>query len=168
MLVIYHRPYDSIALWDKGLFGLNYPYQSDGMSTRFPEMNQAKSGTDPKNNNYNNDEPVHPLREDAHHPLSQWFGHGLIGFPPKAGDFMLLPSGGTYNGEQYQQGRDIRCGLKIAGEVACNRAQTTLRDPNLKDPLFKYACTVSSPGLFKPYESANVVRRETQASAHCM
>jgi hypothetical protein len=30
---------------------------------------------------------------------AQWFGHGYKGFPPNAGDFMVLPAGGVYTGE---------------------------------------------------------------------
>ncbi|WRT68284.1 uncharacterized protein IL334_005260 [Kwoniella shivajii] len=96
-----------VALWDKGMFGLNYPYQSD----------------DPSNNNYNNNEPVIPLKQVDARSTAGWFGHGLLSFPPKSGDFMVLPSGGTYN-----------------GEVSCNRGQTTLGDPNDKTAKYQYAC----------------------------
>ncbi|WWD04019.1 hypothetical protein V865_002082 [Kwoniella europaea PYCC6329] len=96
-----------VALWDKGMFGLNYPYQA----------------SDPQNNNYNNNEPVNPLRQTDARTTAQWFGHGLLGYPPKSGDFMTLPSGGTYN-----------------GEVSCNRGQTTLGNPNDQTAKYKYAC----------------------------
>ncbi|WWC92056.1 uncharacterized protein L201_007010 [Kwoniella dendrophila CBS 6074] len=96
-----------VALWDKGMFGLNYPYKSD----------------DPTNNNYNNNEPVIPLKLVDGRTTAQWFGHGLLDYPPKSGDFMVLPSGGTYN-----------------GEVSCNRGQTTLGNPNDKTPKYQYAC----------------------------
>ncbi|OCF37562.1 hypothetical protein I317_05021 [Kwoniella heveanensis CBS 569] len=72
-----------VALWDKGMFGLNYPYQAD----------------DPQNNNYNNDAPVKPLRELDGLTTDQWFAHGHKGYPPKAGNFMVLPAGGSYNGK---------------------------------------------------------------------
>jgi len=103
-----------IALWDAGMFGLNYPYQSD----------------DANNNNYNNEYPVTPLRESDGLTTSQWLGHGLLGYPPKSGDFMVLPAGGTYN-----------------GEVSCNRAQTTLGDPSNTDPLPLYACAAGTGPL---------------------
>nr|XP_018260028.1 uncharacterized protein I303_08100 [Kwoniella dejecticola CBS 10117]OBR82186.1 hypothetical protein I303_08100 [Kwoniella dejecticola CBS 10117] len=96
-----------VALWDKGMFGLNYPYQAD----------------DPQNQNYNNNEPVIPLKQADGRTTAQWFGHGLLGYPPKSGDFMYLPSGGTYN-----------------GEVSCNRAQTALGSPYDNTPKYKYAC----------------------------
>jgi hypothetical protein len=54
---------------------------------------------DPVNNNYNNLVPVDPLRESDALTTSQWLGHGLLDYPPAAGNFMVLPSGGTYNGE---------------------------------------------------------------------
>jgi hypothetical protein len=98
----------SVALWDKGLFGLNFPYQAGAAD-----------------NNYNNNEPVHPLRELDGFSTDQWFAHGLKGFPPKSGDFMMLPSGGQYN-----------------GEIQCNRAGTTLRDPVVTGALPQYACDV--------------------------
>lgn len=66
----------SIALWDKGLFGLNRGAV-----------------------NYNDNEPVTPLREMDGLSQAQWFGHGYKGFPPNAGDFMVLPAGGVYTGE---------------------------------------------------------------------
>ncbi|WVW86538.1 hypothetical protein I302_108587 [Kwoniella bestiolae CBS 10118] len=96
-----------VALWDKGMFGFNYPYQA----------------SDPQNNNYNNNEPVIPLKQMDGRTTAQWFGHGLLGYPPKAGDFMNLPSGGTYN-----------------GEVSCNRGQTTLGNPSDTSAKYKYAC----------------------------
>ncbi|WVF70056.1 hypothetical protein IAT40_004843 [Kwoniella sp. CBS 6097] len=102
-----------VALWDKGMFGLNYPYLTD----------------DPQNNNYDNDAPVKPLRELDGLTTDQWFAHGHKGFPPKSGDFMILPAGGSYN-----------------GEVACNRAQTRLRNPADKSAQFKYACS-GNPGV---------------------
>ncbi|OCF78392.1 hypothetical protein I204_00332 [Kwoniella mangroviensis CBS 8886] len=99
-----------VALWDKGMFGLNWPYQAD----------------DPQNHNYNNNQPVNPLRQADSLSTAQWFGHGLLGYPPKSGDFMVLPSGGTYN-----------------GEVSCNRAQTSLGNPSDTSAKYQYACKVS-------------------------
>ncbi|KAL7419478.1 hypothetical protein Q5752_006316 [Cryptotrichosporon argae] len=96
-----------IALWDAGMFGLNHPYQAD----------------DTANINWNNNDPVNPLREMDGLTQAQWFGHGFIGFPPASGKFMTLPSGGTYHGEH-----------------GCNRAETSLRDPAITDPLPYYAC----------------------------
>nr|XP_019051361.1 hypothetical protein I302_01810 [Kwoniella bestiolae CBS 10118]OCF30291.1 hypothetical protein I302_01810 [Kwoniella bestiolae CBS 10118] len=84
---------------------------------------QLTSFADPQNNNYNNNQPVNPLRQTDGFTTSQWFGHGLLGYPPKAGDFMELPSGGTYN-----------------GEVSCNRAQTSLGNPSDTSAKYKYAC----------------------------
>ena len=101
----------SVALWDKGLFGLNFPYQAGAAD-----------------NNYNNNEPVNPLREKDGFSTDQWFAHGLKGYPPNSGDFMMLPSGGQYN-----------------GEVQCNRAGTTLRDPIVTGALPQYACDVCLP-----------------------
>ncbi|WVQ97816.1 hypothetical protein IAU59_004931 [Kwoniella sp. CBS 9459] len=102
-----------VTLWDKGMFGLNFPYQAD----------------DPQNNNYNNDAPVRPLRELDGLTTDQWFAHGHKGYPPKSGDFMILPAGGSYN-----------------GEVACNRAQTRQRNPSDTSAQFKYACS-GDPGV---------------------
>ncbi|GFZ47836.1 hypothetical protein JCM24511_05583 [Saitozyma sp. JCM 24511] len=96
-----------IALWDPGMFGLNYPYQAD----------------DTSNLAWNNNAPVNPLREMDALTESQWFGHGFLGYPPASGNFMTLPSGGTYHGEH-----------------GCNRAETSLRNPDISDPLPYYAC----------------------------
>jgi hypothetical protein len=103
----------SIALWDKGMFGLNYPDQADAVKQ-----------------NWNNNLPVNPLRESDGFTVNQWFAHGYKGFPPRSGDFMVLPSGGTYN-----------------GDVHCNRYGSRTRNPNVTVPLPQYACDVSSdPG----------------------
>jgi hypothetical protein len=58
--------------------------------------------------------------------VSQWFGRGMLNLPPKAGDFMQLPAGGTYK-----------------GELACNRADSKLRDPIRTDAQPNHACGVS-------------------------
>jgi hypothetical protein len=99
----------SIALWDKGMFGLNYPDQVDANKT-----------------NWNNNLPVNPLRESDGLTVSQWFGHGYKGYPPRSGDFMILPAGGRYS-----------------GDVHCNRYGTRQRNPAITEPLPQYACNVS-------------------------
>ncbi|KAK4687237.1 hypothetical protein P7C73_g2884, partial [Tremellales sp. Uapishka_1] len=97
----------SIALWDEGMFGLNYPYQS----------------SDTNNTNWNNAAPVYPLREMDALSQSQWFGHGYTAYPPATGKFMVLPSGGLYSG-------DVGCNREVTrlrnptitdplGEFAC-------------------------------------------------
>lgn len=58
--------------------------------------------------------------------MGEWFGHGYKSFPPVSGDFMDLPSGGSYN-----------------GEIQCNRQQTAMGDPNNKAAKPQYACDVS-------------------------
>jgi hypothetical protein len=42
---------------------------------------------------------VTPLREKDGFTTEQWFGHGFKNYPPKDGDFMTLPAGGSYKGE---------------------------------------------------------------------
>lgn len=80
----------SLALWNKGMFGLNYPGQA----------------TDAVQN-WNQNESVAPLRQRDNLNIDQWFAHGMKNYPPAAGDFMTLPSGGTFS-----------------GEISCNRAKT--------------------------------------------
>ena len=41
-------------------------------------------------------DPVLPLMDL---PFVQWWFHGYINQPPADGQFMTLPSGGTYNGQ---------------------------------------------------------------------
>lgn len=118
----------SVALWDKGLFGLNWPNQVGDSNT-----------------NWNNNEPVNPLREADGFSISQWFGHGLKDFPPGAGDFMELPAGGRYT-----------------GDVQCNRAGSRLRDPAITRPLPEYACDVSCH-LFSPRQVLTIRLKD-----HCM
>jgi len=110
-LILFNESADtfSVALWDKGMFGLNYPDQVDAAKT-----------------NWNNNLPVNPLRESDGFSINQWFGHGYKGFPPKSGDFMVLPSGGKYS-----------------GDVHCNRYGSRTRNPNITTPLPQYACDVS-------------------------
>jgi hypothetical protein len=100
----------SVALWSKGMFGYNYPYQS----------------SDTLNNAYNTNEPVNPLRAVANLTLDQWWAHGHLGFPPNEGDFLELEAGGVYT-----------------GELACNRADSGMRDPVRNDPQPDHACGVS-------------------------
>jgi len=101
----------SVALWSKGMFGYNYPYQS----------------SDTLNNAYNTNEPVIPLRAVANLTVDQWWAHGHLGFPPNEGDFLELEAGGVYT-----------------GELACNRADSGMRDPVRNDPQPDHACGVSS------------------------
>lgn len=98
-----------MALWDKGMFGYNYP-------------NQASDATQ----NYNTNDPVLPLKADAKLTVDKWFGRGRLSYPPKSGDFMVLPAGGTYK-----------------GELGCNRADTKMRDPRRTDAQPNFACGVS-------------------------
>lgn len=109
----------SVALWDKGLFGYNYP-------------NQASDTTQ----NYNTNDPVIPLKAEQKLTVDQWFGRGRLNYPPKSGDFMQLPAGGTYK-----------------GELACNRADSKLRDPRRTDAQPNFACDVS------PHSQAQAERR---------
>jgi len=88
------------------MFGYNYP-------------DAASSSTQ----NYNTNDPVIPLKADQKLTTAQWFGRGHLGLPPKTGDFMELPAGGTYK-----------------GELACNRADSKLRDPRRTDAQPIHAC----------------------------
>jgi hypothetical protein len=74
----------SVALWNKGMFGFNWPNQVGDNVT-----------------NYNNNKAVNPLREFEAFNIDQWFGHGYKNLPPAPGDFMVLPAGGRYQGEVY-------------------------------------------------------------------
>ncbi|KAI9638433.1 uncharacterized protein MKK02DRAFT_22658, partial [Dioszegia hungarica] len=92
--------------------------------------------------NYNNDYPVHPLRELDGLSKDQWFAHGYKGFPPKDGDFMVLPAGGSFT-----------------GEMTCNRAETVqFRDPYNTDPPSNFACRSGSGALhvMNQYNNTNV------------
>jgi hypothetical protein len=104
-------------MWNKGMFGYNYPDQAGD-----------------KKQNWNTNEPVNPLRESDGFSVDQWFGHGYKAFPPVAGDFMDLPSGGTY-----------------MGELACNRADSKMRDPARTDAQPMYACSVSLVPAIYPH-----------------
>ena len=60
---------------------------------------------------------------------AEWFGHGFKDYPPAPGDFMDLPSGGTF-----------------MGDLSCNRAFTAMRSPVYgTQPYPEYACRVSRP-----------------------
>ena len=78
-----------------------------------------------KDQNYNNNVPVTPLRQTDGLTVNQWFGHGYKAYPPVSGQFMDLPSGGTYN-----------------GEIQCNRGATKLGNPSDTTPKPQYACDV--------------------------
>lgn len=145
----------SIALWDKGLFGLNYPYQSSGKYSLVGYDDQTLThlplSLDSANVQWNQNAPVNPLRESDALTKDQWFAHGYKGFPPAAGDMLTLPSGSTYHGTidpppvpHYYIVAD-RMVPVLTGEVACNRAQTHLRNPSITDAYFEYACSVSVP-----------------------
>lgn len=95
------------------MFGYNYP-------------NQASDSVQ----NWNTNDPVTPLKSDMKLTWGQWFGHGRIDYPPKNGDFMELPAGGTYK-----------------GGLACNRADSRLRDPKRTDAQPLHACDVSPTAL---------------------
>ncbi|CDZ98469.1 hypothetical protein [Phaffia rhodozyma] len=92
-----------VALWDPGMYGFN-------------GSNNAVA-------NYDNRDPSQPLRLDHALITSEWFGHGFQHLPPKDGDFMILPAGGTYH-----------------GEVSCIRSQTSYGRPGATDDLPEYAC----------------------------
>ena len=106
------------------MFGYNYP-------------DQATSA----NQNYNTNDPVIPLKAESKLSTAQWFGHGRLAYPPKTGDFMILPAGGTYK-----------------GELACNRADSKLRDPRRTDAQPVHACGVR-PSEFCHIPLKNYVKR---------
>ncbi|WVQ80688.1 hypothetical protein IAT38_002793 [Cryptococcus sp. DSM 104549] len=102
-----------IGMWDAAMFGLNYPGQA---------IDETQ--------NYNNNEPVQPLKQSDNLPISSWFAHGLLSYPPAPNTYLLLPSGSSF-----------------FGELQCNRQQTTLGDPSNLDPdqLREYACDQAEP-----------------------
>ncbi|RSH91054.1 hypothetical protein EHS25_010230 [Saitozyma podzolica] len=102
-----------VALWHPSMFGYNWPNQSTA---------------DPNGQQNNNNEPVNPLRENSNLTVSEWFGHGLLDFPPLEGDYLDLVSGGS-----------------IMGQLACNRQNTIygLHEPG--DQLMEYACDTTGP-----------------------
>ncbi|EIW73496.1 hypothetical protein TREMEDRAFT_59670 [Tremella mesenterica DSM 1558] len=89
------------------MFGLNYPGQA----------------TDTQQN-WNNNKPVVPLRQSDDLTVDEWFAHGMKDYPPAPGNFMELPSGGTFDG----------C------DLACNRFYSRLRRPDVTVPQEEYAC----------------------------
>ncbi|GFZ45114.1 hypothetical protein JCM24511_02840 [Saitozyma sp. JCM 24511] len=97
-----------VAMWHPSMFGFNFP-------------NQAS--TDPTMQKPNNNEPVNPLRNDMNLTVSEWFGHGLLDYPPLEGDFLDLVSGGS-----------------IIGQLACNRQFSIYGNHNPGDQLMEYAC----------------------------
>ena len=121
------QAHPSIALWHPSMFGFNYPFQSGGTSTTLSRI--LIVGPE---NNYNNNDPVVPLKLADELAEEQWFAHGFKGYPPEDGVFMELDSGGTF-----------------VGELQCNRAGTTYRDPVRTDPIPHFACDVRRR-LFNP------------------
>ena len=75
-----------------------------------------------------------PLRQFERLPVEKWFGRGMKNYPPKDGDFMVLESGSNYT-----------------GELGCNRAWTTMRNPAMTGPLNYYACPVGFLSCSSPH-----------------
>ncbi|ORY31423.1 hypothetical protein BCR39DRAFT_92543 [Naematelia encephala] len=73
--------------------------------------------------NWDNDQFVNPLRKSDNLTTDMWFAHGLKDFPPKDGDYLDIPSGGT-----------------LVTEICDNRAlANSTRDPSTWDqPLQLY------------------------------
>ena len=88
--------------------------------------NYPYQSSDTVNNAYNTNDPVTPLRAAFNLTQEQWWGHGRLDFPPNEGDFLELPAGGVYE-----------------GELACNRADSRMRDPVRNDVQPEHACGVS-------------------------
>ena len=65
--------------------------------------------------------------------VEEWFGHGYKNLPPAPGDFLELPSGGTY-----------------MGDLACSRSQSKMRNPTWNNPLPEFACQVRIPFSYHP------------------
>lgn len=82
--------------------------------------------TDTQNISYNTNDPVVPLRAAENRTVDQWWAHGRLDYPPNEGDFLELPAGGI-----------------LTGELACNRADSKMRDPVRVDPQPEHACGVS-------------------------
>ena len=88
----------SIALWHEAMFGLNYPDQASGESSRpSPFLTEYKL-TPAEKQNYNNNAAVEPLRERDGLDTSKWFAHGYKAYPPVEGKFAELPAGGAFTG----------------------------------------------------------------------
>jgi hypothetical protein len=58
-----------------------------------------KPQREPTSEDYQNKDAHDPLRKDMNLKVDKWFGHGYKAYPPLPGNFMELPSGGTFNGE---------------------------------------------------------------------
>ena len=103
---------DSIALWDKGLFGINWPGQITGEQPAQESNKERKLRVDAQQN-YDNSYPVQPLEKSHNLTEEEWFAHGYKSYPPKDGDFMVLPSGGSYTGEPHSsaQPKQIRAAV---------------------------------------------------------
>jgi hypothetical protein len=90
--------------------------------------NYPYQSSDTVNNAYNTNDPVTPLRAAFNFTVDQWWGHGRLDYPPNEGDFLELEAGGVYT-----------------GELACNRADSMMRDPVRNDVQPDHACGVSLP-----------------------
>lgn len=90
--------------------------------------NYPYQSSDTVNLSYNTNDPVIPLRAAENRTVDQWWAHGRLDYPPNEGDFLELEAGGVYT-----------------GELACNRADTEMRDPVRTDPQPDHACGVSGP-----------------------
>jgi len=88
--------------------------------------NYPYQSSDTLNNAYNTNDPVTPLRAAFNLTADQWWGHGRLDYPPNEGDFLELEAGGVYT-----------------GELACNRADSRMRDPVRNDIQPDHACGVS-------------------------
>jgi hypothetical protein len=88
--------------------------------------NYPYQSSDTVNNAYNTNDPVTPLRAAFNLTVDQWWGHGRLDYPPNEGDFLELEAGGVYT-----------------GELACNRADSGMRDPVRNDVQPDHACGVS-------------------------
>ena len=111
----------SVTMWNKGLFGYNYPGQAGGefLLNLWPNRTVVRigvgrnSGADmdacasDEKQNWNNNWPVVPLRKKDNLTEEQWFAHGLKSYPPKNGDYMELVSGSDYTGEPDQENKDV-------------------------------------------------------------
>lgn len=97
--------------------------------------NYPYQSSDPINHSYNTNEPVVPLRASHNLTQEQWWGHGHLDYPPNEGDFLELPAGGVYT-----------------GELACNRADSMMRDPVRQDVQPDHACGVGHLS-FSPSDS---------------
>jgi len=109
--------------------------------------NYPYQSSDPINHSYNTNEPVVPLRASHNLTQEQWWGHGHLDYPPNEGDFLELPAGGVYT-----------------GELACNRADSMMRDPVRQDVQPDHACGVSHLSFSLDYLGRMLTSREL---GHC-